>query len=129
VSCGLIQAGSIVASVRQRLASGRATSSGTTRSLPPIDPARIYPFTCRMIFVQRSTIGSTVSAFSGGNIGTTPPSARGANLIAGDGTKNGFPAPNKEPPAKQKHDLTTKAPYRFESRLSSEESAANSVRT
>jgi len=25
------------------------------------------------------------------------PSARSANLIAGDGTKNGFPAPNKEP--------------------------------
>ena len=25
------------------------------------------------------------------------PSARPANLIAGDGTKNGFPAPNKEP--------------------------------
>jgi len=25
------------------------------------------------------------------------PSARSANLIAGDGMKNGFPAPNKEP--------------------------------
>src|SRR5262249_34831064 len=44
---------------------------GTTRALPRIDPAQIYPFTCRMIFVHRSTIGSTVSAFSGGNIGTT----------------------------------------------------------
>src|SRR5271156_913360 len=32
---------------------------------------QIYPLTCRMIFVHRSTIGSTVSAFSGGNIGTT----------------------------------------------------------
>jgi len=30
------------------------------------------------------------------------PSARSANLIAGDGTKNGFPAPNKEPPTNQK---------------------------
>src|SRR5262249_27007202 len=52
---------------------------GTTRALPRIDPARIYPFTCGMIFVHRSTIGSTVSAFSGGNIGTTratPSSAR-----------------------------------------------------
>ena len=28
----------------------------------------------------------------------------------------GFPAPNKEPPTNQKHDLTGKAPYRFESR-------------
>jgi hypothetical protein len=43
------------------------------------------------------------------------PSARSANLIAGDGTKNGFPAPNKEPPTNQKHDLTGKAPYKFES--------------
>src|SRR6516165_1965520 len=51
----------------------------TTRALPRIDPGRIYPFTCRMTFVHRSTIGSTVSAFSGGNIGTTratPISAR-----------------------------------------------------
>jgi ribosomal protein S14 len=28
--------------------------------------------------------------------GPLTPSARSANLIAGDGTKNGFPAPNKE---------------------------------
>src|SRR5215813_3708234 len=38
-----------------------------------------------------------------------------SNLIAGDGTKNGFPASNKEPATNQKHDLTGKAPYRFES--------------
>src|SRR5438270_5404775 len=43
------------------------------------------------------------------------PSARPANLIAGDGTKNGFPAPNKEPPTNQNHYLTGKAPYKFES--------------
>jgi len=43
------------------------------------------------------------------------PSARSANLIAGDGTKNGFPAPNKEPATNQKYNLTEKAPYRFES--------------
>jgi hypothetical protein len=30
------------------------------------------------------------------------PSARSANLIAGDGTKNGIPAPNKESPKSQK---------------------------
>src|SRR5262245_56281198 len=47
--------------------------------------------------------------------GPLPPSARSANLIAGDGTKNGFPAPNKEPTKNQNHDLTGKAPYRFES--------------
>src|SRR5215468_9307199 len=34
-------------------------------------PRRIYALTCRMIFVQLSMIGSTVSAFSGGSIGTT----------------------------------------------------------
>ena len=33
--------------------------------------------------------------------GPLTPSARSANLIAGDGTKNGFPAPNKEPPTNQ----------------------------
>ena len=47
--------------------------------------------------------------------GPLTPSARSANLIAGDGTKNGFPAPNKEPATNQKYDLTGKAPYRFES--------------
>ena len=36
-------------------------------------------------------------------------------LIAGDGTKNGFPAPNKEPAPDQNDYLTGKAPYRFES--------------
>ena len=44
--------------------------------------------------------------------GPLTPSARSANLIAGDGTKNGFPAPNKEPATTQKHDLTGKAPYK-----------------
>jgi hypothetical protein len=47
--------------------------------------------------------------------GPLTPSARSANLIAGDGTKNGFPAPNKESATNQKYDLTGKAPYRFES--------------
>src|SRR6201996_3876339 len=47
--------------------------------------------------------------------GPLTPSARSANLIAGDGTKNGLPAPNKEPAKNQKHYLTGKAPYKFES--------------
>src|SRR4029077_407700 len=47
--------------------------------------------------------------------GPLTPSARSANLIVGDRTRNGFPAPNKEPATNQKHDLTGKAPYRFES--------------
>src|SRR6516164_686792 len=47
--------------------------------------------------------------------GPLTPSARSASLIAGDGTKNGFPAPYKEPTINQNHYLTGKAPYRFES--------------
>jgi hypothetical protein len=45
--------------------------------------------------------------------GPWTPSARCANLIAGDGTKNGFPAPNKEPIepiTNQKLLLDTKSP-------------------
>ena len=48
--------------------------------------------------------------------GPLTPSARSANLIAGDGTKNSFPAPNKEPPTNQKHDLTGKAPHKLVAR-------------
>ena len=33
--------------------------------------------------------------------GPLTPSARSANLIAGDRTRNGFPAPNKEPATNQ----------------------------
>src|SRR5215831_11963701 len=47
--------------------------------------------------------------------GPLAPSARSANLIAADGTKNGFPAPNKEPARSQNDYLTRKAPYKFES--------------
>src|SRR5436190_23496983 len=47
--------------------------------------------------------------------GPLTPSARSANLIVGDGTKNGLPAPNKELAINRKHHLTRKAPYKFES--------------
>jgi hypothetical protein len=47
--------------------------------------------------------------------GPLTPSARSANLIVGDGTKNGFPAPNKELQQTKNHHLTGKAPYKFES--------------
>jgi hypothetical protein len=47
--------------------------------------------------------------------GPLTPSAHSANLIESEGTKNGFTAPDKEPPTNQKHHLTGKAPYRFES--------------
>src|SRR5438045_1782335 len=50
--------------------------------------------------------------------GPLTPSARSANLIAGDGTKNGFPAPNKEPPTNQKSLLDRKSPIQVRIRLS-----------
>ena len=42
--------------------------------------------------------------------GPLTPSARSANLIAGDGMKNGFPAPNKELAKTQNRHLTGKTP-------------------
>jgi hypothetical protein len=42
--------------------------------------------------------------------GPLTPSARSANLIAGDETKNGFPAPNKELAPNHKQPLDTKSP-------------------
>ena len=47
--------------------------------------------------------------------GPLTPSARSANLIAGDGMKNGFPAPNKELAKTKNNHLTGKTPYKFES--------------
>ena len=44
-------------------------------------------------------------------------SARSANLIAEDGTKNGFPAPNKEPATNQKQPLDRKSPIQVRIRL------------
>src|SRR5207253_11201924 len=49
--------------------------------------------------------------------GPLTPSARSANLIAGDGTKNGFPAPNKEPATNQKPLLDRKSPIQVRIRL------------
>jgi hypothetical protein len=50
--------------------------------------------------------------------GPLTPSARSANLIAGDGTKNGIPAPNKEPATNQKQLLDRKSPIQVRIRLS-----------
>ena len=49
--------------------------------------------------------------------GPLTPSARSANLIAGNRTKNGFPAPNKEPTKSQKQRLDRKSPIRVRIRL------------
>src|SRR6516165_8949240 len=54
--------------------------------------------------------------------GPLTPSARSANLIAGDGTKNGFPAPNKEPATNQKIRLDRKSPIQVRIRFPPAES-------
>ena len=46
--------------------------------------------------------------------GPLTPSARSANLIVGDGAKNGSPLRTKNQPTTNNH-LTAKAPYKFES--------------
>ena len=57
--------------------------------------------------------------------GPLNPSARSANRIAGDGTKNGFPAPNKEPAPNQKRLLDRKSPIQVRIHLPPAESSAN----
>jgi hypothetical protein len=58
--------------------------------------------------------------------GPLTPSAGSANLIAGDGTKNGFPARNKEPATNQKRLLDRKSPIQGSNLASSSrESGAN----
>jgi len=47
------------------------------------------------------------------------PSARSGNLIAGDGTKNGLPAPNKELTANPKQPLDRKSPIQVSCELKS----------
>ena len=54
--------------------------------------------------------------------GPLTPSARSANLIAGDGTKNGFPAPNKELTKNQKQPLDRKSPIQVRIRFPPAES-------
>jgi hypothetical protein len=58
--------------------------------------------------------------------GPLTPSARSANLIAGDGTKNGFPAPNNKLSAQPKQPLDRKSPIQVRIHLSP---AASQVRT
>src|ERR1700759_4776436 len=49
--------------------------------------------------------------------GPLTPSARSANLIAGDGMKNGLPAPNKELAINQKQLLDRKSPIQVRIRF------------
>ena len=58
--------------------------------------------------------------------GPLTPSARSGNLIVGDGTKNGLPAPNKELAINRKQPLDRKSPIQVRIRLPP---AASPVRT
>ena len=58
--------------------------------------------------------------------GPLTPSARSANLIAGDGTKNGLCAPNKEPVTNQKPLLDRKSPIQVRIHLPPAESQQTS---
>ena len=51
-----------------------------------------------------------MAGLPGGVAGPLTPSARSGNLIAGDGTKNGLPAPKKELTANPKQPLDRKSP-------------------
>jgi hypothetical protein len=57
--------------------------------------------------------------------GPLTPSARSGNLIVGDGTKNGLPAPNKELAINRKQPLDRKSPIQVRIRLPPAESHAN----
>src|SRR5258708_15986664 len=58
--------------------------------------------------------------------GPLTPSARSGNVIVGDGTKNGLPAPNKELAINRKQPLDRKSPIQVRIRLPP---AASLVRT
>src|SRR5467141_5435569 len=60
--------------------------------------------------------------------GPLTPSARSGNLIVGDGTKNGLPAPNKELAINRKQPLDRKSPIQVRIHLPPVESHANFVR-
>jgi len=69
------------------------------------------PFACSGVKALRNTSAARRQAAKRCyRFGPLTPSARSANLIAGDGTKNGFPAPNKEPTTTQKLLLDRKSP-------------------
>jgi hypothetical protein len=60
--------------------------------------------------------------------GPLTPSAPSANLIPGDGMKNGFPAPNKELARNQKQPLERKSPIQVRIRFPSAASHQRTVR-
>ena len=60
--------------------------------------------------LRNTSVARRQAAKLGYRFGPLTPCARSANLIAGDGTKNGFPTPNKELTINQKQPLDIKSP-------------------
>ena len=95
------------------------------RSYAPV--AVHHPSVCSGVKALRNTSAARRQAAKlCYRFGPLTPSARSANLIAGDGTKNGFPAPNKEPAKSQKRLLDRKSPIQVRIRFPS---AASQQRT
>src|SRR6516165_8709559 len=68
--------------------------------------------------LRNTSVARRQAAKLGSRFGPLTPSARSANLIAGDGTKNGLSrSEQKTVSTTQNNCLTGKAPYRFESRF------------
>ena len=87
------------------------------------------PFACSDVKALRNTSAARRQAAKRCyRFGPLTPSARSANLIAGDGTKNGFPAPNKEPKQTKKNQkllLDRKSPIQVRIHLPLAASRAN----
>jgi hypothetical protein len=85
------------------------SSSPSSSSLPVCSGVKTCPDEGRGRCETQATLGGKAAKLCY-RFGPLTPSARSANLIAGDGMKNGFPAPNKELAINQKQLLDRKSP-------------------
>src|ERR1700738_1318558 len=106
-------------SVARRCAQWRAPLGSSTDRQAPSDaeamqkaPVAVHHrFACSGVKALRNTSDARRQAAKlSYRFGPLTPSARSANLIPGDGMKNGLPAPNKELTANPKQPLDRKSP-------------------
>ena len=106
---------------------GKVRSTHRTYTISPVAVHR--PSACSDVKALRNTSAARRQAAKlCYRFGPLTPSARSANLIAGDGTKNGFPAPNKEPKQTKKNQkllLDRKSPIQVRIHLPLAASRAN----
>src|SRR6516225_2613547 len=110
-----VQRAAIVASARHLLLTSCITEVSWQGARMPSGRTSKLACPCSNLVAAPASAARRQAAKLCYRFGPLTPSARSANLIAGDGTKNDFPAPNKEPANKPKDYLTGNAPYRFES--------------